>query len=355
MAHRWQDRVKETSTTTGTGAMLLGGPVAGFQVFSTAPMADGDTICYLIVNLDVPTEWEVGLGTFDITISPPKTEIIRTTIYARPFLFAGNFSAGTKHVSMVYPAEAIIAGEGLMGALARLTLPPGARLSWAVDDAPSSAEDLILLRHAAAILSQRNGTAGQKLRVYTTFTDASNARWIELDGDPLGDGVPGLFAKGVGTGAAPGCRVGTLEAGAIRFFTNNTARWFIDGSSGHLLPVANNTYDIGEPGAGKVKSLYVGTAIINSGIYATGSSAPTIASAGTIAPTVSITFVSGTTTINTITPPATLSGGGQITLIPTGLWVTGVTGNIVMETVAALNRALIMTYDVTTAKWYPSY
>lgn len=67
------------------------------------------------------------------------------------------------------------------------------------------------------------------------------------------------------------------------------------------------------------------------------------------------TFVSGVTAIVTITPPVPISTqGGQITLIPTGLWTT-TTGNIALATAAVVNRAVIFTYDPTTTKWYPSY
>lgn len=95
---------------------------------------------------------------------------------------------------------------------------------------------------------------------------------------------------------------------------------------------------------------------IMTGLYATSAAAPTLASASTIAPTVTISFVSGTTTISTITAPSPISsGGGQITLIPTGLWATDTAGNIALATTAVVSKALIMTYDTTTGKWYPSY
>jgi hypothetical protein len=85
-------------------------------------------------------------------------------------------------------------------------------------------------------------------------------------------------------------------------------------------------------------------------------SAPTVASSGTIAPTTPIAFVSGTTTINTITPTnAVALTGGSITLIPTGLWSTGTSGNIAIATTAVVSKALTLTYDSATAKWYPNY
>jgi hypothetical protein len=94
---------------------------------------------------------------------------------------------------------------------------------------------------------------------------------------------------------------------------------------------------------------------INTGLRAS-SAAPTIASAGTIAPTTSIVFISGTAAIATITAPSPISaGGGQITLIPTGLFTTTTAGNIALATTAVVNKALTMTYDTTTTKWYPSY
>ena len=82
----------------------------------------------------------------------------------------------------------------------------------------------------------------------------------------------------------------------------------------------------------------------------------TIASAPTIFPNNHIIFVSGTTTIATITPHYPLSvGSGQITLIPTGAWSTSTAGNIALATTAVVNKALIMTYDAGTQLWYPSY
>ena len=93
-----------------------------------------------------------------------------------------------------------------------------------------------------------------------------------------------------------------------------------------------------------------------SGVTATSAAAPTIASAATIAPTTAIVFISGAVAIVTITPPAPIaSGGGSITLIPTGIFTTTTAGNIALASTAVVSRAMVMTYDVTTTKWYPSY
>jgi hypothetical protein len=99
-----------------------------------------------------------------------------------------------------------------------------------------------------------------------------------------------------------------------------------------------------------------GTSISLSSFSAVSAAAPTIASATTIAPTTPIAFVSGTTAVVNITAAAPIStGGGAITLIPTGIFTWTAAGNIALAGTAVVSKALTMTYDTTTARWYPSY
>lgn len=104
------------------------------------------------------------------------------------------------------------------------------------------------------------------------------------------------------------------------------------------------------------KAAFLNQDIPVSGALQTIQAAPTIASATTITPTAYITFISGVVSIATITvPQALLRTGGQITIIPTGIFSTTTAGNIALATTAVVSKALIMTYDAVTAKWYPSY
>ena len=99
-----------------------------------------------------------------------------------------------------------------------------------------------------------------------------------------------------------------------------------------------------------------GTSLSLSSFSAVSAAAPTIASATTIAPTTPIAFVSGTTAVVNITAAAPIStGGGTITLIPTGAFTWTTAGNIAVAGTAVVSRTLTMTYDATTTKWYPSY
>lgn len=94
MAFILADRVKETTTTTGTGNITLAGAVSQFRAFSSV-MANNDTTTYAIVG-QTGTEWEVGFGTWQT-----GGTLVRTTVYASSNAGAAvNFSAGTKDVFM---------------------------------------------------------------------------------------------------------------------------------------------------------------------------------------------------------------------------------------------------------------
>ena len=92
------------------------------------------------------------------------------------------------------------------------------------------------------------------------------------------------------------------------------------------------------------------------GLIANTAIAGTIASAATVAPIAPVTIISGTAAIVTITAPAPISTtGGTITFIPTGAFTWTTAGNIAVAGTAVVSRALTLTYDATTVKWYPSY
>jgi len=101
------DRVKETSTTTGTGTFDLAGAASGFQTF-VAGIATGNTTYYAIFNQGT-TEWEVGTGT--VTDATPDT-LSRTTIYASSNSgSAVDFASGTKDVFCTLPASKTVFGK----------------------------------------------------------------------------------------------------------------------------------------------------------------------------------------------------------------------------------------------------
>lgn len=113
MALVLKDRVKETSTSTGTGNFVLAGAATGFQSFASA-LADGDTTYYAIED---GTDWETGLGTWTESTST----LARTTVYESSN--SGNavdWGAGTKNVFITQPASRVVtSADPTAGALTK--------------------------------------------------------------------------------------------------------------------------------------------------------------------------------------------------------------------------------------------
>lgn len=104
------DRVKETTTSTSTGAVTLAGAATGFQTFSAA-IGNGNT-CYYTIAGQTGSEWEVGIGTY----TSSGNTLARTTVLSSSNSGAlVNFSAGTKDVFVTYPASmAVPEGRGII-------------------------------------------------------------------------------------------------------------------------------------------------------------------------------------------------------------------------------------------------
>jgi hypothetical protein len=97
MALIFADRVKETTTTTGTGDITLSGAPVGFRAFSSA-LATSDTFYY---GIEGGAEWEIGQGTFQSDGKVDRTEVYISSNSNN----AVNFSAGTKNIFITVAAE----------------------------------------------------------------------------------------------------------------------------------------------------------------------------------------------------------------------------------------------------------
>lgn len=88
------DRVRQTTTATGTGTLALDGTVEGFQTF--AAIGNNNTTYYTIAG---GTQWEVGIGTYY------AGTLARTTLISSSTGSTLDLAAGTKDVFVTLPAE----------------------------------------------------------------------------------------------------------------------------------------------------------------------------------------------------------------------------------------------------------
>ena len=101
MAFAVADRVRETTTTTGTGTLNLGGAVSGFRTFVSG-IGDGNVTYYAIVHRTA-AEFEIGIGT--VTDASTDTLSRTTVLSSSNSNSAVTFSAGTKDVFCTQPAS----------------------------------------------------------------------------------------------------------------------------------------------------------------------------------------------------------------------------------------------------------
>jgi hypothetical protein len=94
------NRVRELTSTEGTGAVTLGGAVGGFQTFAAGIGNDNTT--YYAISINTENEWEVGLG----TLNSDSSTLTRTTVLESSNSdSAVDFSAGSKEVFCTLPSE----------------------------------------------------------------------------------------------------------------------------------------------------------------------------------------------------------------------------------------------------------
>lgn len=190
------DRVRETSTTTGTGTLTLDGAVSGYQTFSTA--IGNTNTCYYTITLG--SAWEIGIGTVS------AGQLARTTVLKSSNAGAAvDFGAGTKDVFATYPGDKAVDTDVIQTLSNKTLTDPG------IVGASSSVGGKVTLKEGSA-----NGVNYVELKAADSL--AGNVTYTL----PTADGTSGQLLATNGTGtlswATPsggGSSIGLIRAIAI--------------------------------------------------------------------------------------------------------------------------------------------
>ena len=154
MALVLKDRVKETSTTAGTGTLTLAGAAVGFQSFSA--IGNGNTTYYAIAD-STTGAWEVGIGTY----TSSGTTLSRTTV-----LSSSNggslvsFAANSKDVFCTYPSAKSVyldsAGVVVQQTFGAITATSAALTTGTITTSPTNDTDIVNKLYADSIATGIN-------------------------------------------------------------------------------------------------------------------------------------------------------------------------------------------------------
>ena len=187
------DRVRETTTVTGTGTATLLGAAPGYQSFSA--VGNANTTYYVIANQSA-TEWEVGIGTYTASGTLLSRDTVLSSSNSGSLV---NFSAGTKDVFVDYPAGRAV-----------------------YEDAAGNVDGYPIT--GGTINNTTIGATTPSTGVFTTLTATGNTtlgsgsvNWVQIVGSGSG-GSPYLYATG---GSSAGLDFYTNSSLGFKFRTNN--------------------------------------------------------------------------------------------------------------------------------------
>lgn len=251
------DRIKETSTATGTGALTLAGAVTGFRAFSAVCTSPSDT-CYYVID-DGAGNWEVGLGTYSAA-----NTLTRTTVLASSNAGAAvSFSAGTKQVWLdlaaaqiaglqndIFGAEISITGAAT-ATIGRMHVCSGTTADYTVTLPPvaGNAGKSLSLRMAAGLtkLVTIDGNGAE-----TIDGAATRIMWTNEVATLYCDGVTWTKIAGKSIPMYATMRLQSGTPGTAQTISNSTQTKVlvnqIDSSVMGLANTANNRIDIKRPG-----------------------------------------------------------------------------------------------------------
>ena len=339
MAFVVADRVRETSTTTGTGTFTLAGAVIGYQAFSAA-IGNGNTTYYAISNPGI-NEWEVGIGTVG------AGTLARTTVLASSTGTALiDFTAGSKDVFVTYPAKGAVFADNAI-TLTNKTIS-------GASNTLSNIGNSSLTNNSVTVGSTNIALGGTS----TTLAGLTSVTATTFNGALSGNATTATTATNLAGGAASQIPYQSA-AGTTAFIANGTSGQVLQ-SNGAATPswvsagtLAVTTISFGTTGL--TPAVATNGAVTVAGTLATtngGTGLTSFSSGGAV-------YATSTSSLATGTLPLTAGGTGQTTktnafnalspIIATGDLIVGdVTGSVRLP---IGTTGYVLTSDGTTASW----
>ena len=256
------DRVRESSTTTGTGTISLAGAVTGFASFAEQ-IGDGNTTYYTIADA---TSWEVGVGTYSANTLTRDTVLDSSNAGSKV-----NFAAGLKDVFVTLPAEKVATTDTL-GTMSTQNANNVAITGGSISGVSGVVASVT---GTAPVVSSGGNTPAISMAAATTLVDGylTSADWATFNGKQAAL-VSGTNIKTVNSNSLLGSgnvSVGTVTSVGGTGTVNGLSLSGTVTSSGNLT--FGGTLDLSSPPA-------IGGTAASTGAFTTLSASSTVSGAG---------------------------------------------------------------------------
>ena len=308
MALVLKDRVQETTTTTGTGTLTLGGAVTGYQSFSAIGNAN---TTYYAIYASGGTEWEVGIGTYTASGTTLSRDTVLSSSNSGSLV---SFSAGTKNVWCDYPAGKA-AYQDASGVVTAPTFNASTSVITPIVQATNSGG--LSLKNSAGTTQVSMGAGGGDNMSINVSTNLNGTN-AQIDISPTGTGHVHINPTGVNSIQINPTYVGTMDNITIGATTPKaitgttiTATTF-SGSGASLTGVVTSvsaTSPVASSG-GQTPTISMAAATTSVSGYLTSTDWNTFNNKGSG----SVTSVGGTGTVNGLTLTGTVTTSGNLTL-----------------------------------------
>ena len=152
MALVLKDRVKETSTTAGTGTLTLAGASVGFQSFSA--IGNGNTTYYAIAD-STTGAWEVGIGTYTSSGTTLSRDTVLSSSNGGSLV---SFAANSKDVFVTYPSEKSVYEDSsnvvVQTSFGAITATSAALTTGTVSTTPAANTDIANKQYVDGLVTQ---------------------------------------------------------------------------------------------------------------------------------------------------------------------------------------------------------